>query len=684
MDSSQYADLFLTESREHVSAINQWLLQLERDGASGSAEPVSAIFRAVHTVKGMSATMGYVAVAELSHELETLLDRVRRGELGVNAELMDLLFRSADVLEAAIEGAVAGRGVSTEDVLRRLRAFAEARSTAATEAARDASSPNEWTAPAPTGSGTLVRVRLVHEAPLKGVRAFLVVQALRRLGDVLVVNPPVAQLQAEQFGHDFALRLSTTSSEAEIERVARGAGDVAAVRVGEEGAPIVPRTSGAAETKQSLGVPVPAPAGDVAGAARTKAAPEPQAPVPNAAPRAIDLATEANEAASVRQSRHVRIDLRRLDSLMNLIGELVITRGRLLQISTGMDDPALSDSVTQASRLIGDLRDEIMTSRMVPVWQVFDRFPRLVRDASRSLGKRIEFTIEGKEIELDRSMLDEIGDPIVHLLRNAIDHGIESPEERAAAGKPPAGKLRLSAARDRSAVVIRVSDDGRGIDRDRVLTKARSMGLVDANKTSLSDDELLRIIGRPGFSTAETVTDLSGRGVGIDAVYTRVRALGGAVDIRSQRGQGTTATLRLPLTLAIVRALLARASDEVYAIPLTHVSETVELHDAALRTLQGREVLVLRSDVLPVLRLRELVGLPPRDAVLAAGQPNEQVVIIDLPDRRIGLVVDELAGQQEIVVKQFDGVKEGLSFFGGATILGNGSPALIVDVSSFP
>jgi two-component system chemotaxis sensor kinase CheA len=210
------------------------------------------------------------------------------------------------------------------------------------------------------------------------------------------------------------------------------------------------------------------------------------------------------------------------------------------------------------------------------------------------------------------------------------------------------------------------------------------MGLVDPNKTSLSDDELLRIIGRPGFSTAETVTDLSGRGVGIDAVYTRVRALGGAVDIRSQRGQGTTATLRLPLTLAIVRALLARASDEVYAIPLTHVSETVELHDAALRTLQGREVLVLRSDVLPVLRLRELVGLPPRAAVLAAGQPNEQVVIIDLPDRRIGLVVDELAGQQEIVVKQFDGVKEGLSFFGGATILGNGSPALIVDVSSFP
>jgi two-component system chemotaxis sensor kinase CheA len=408
----------------------------------------------------------------------------------------------------------------------------------------------------------------------------------------------------------------------------------------------------------------------------------PAAASTDAAARALDSAVVNAGVADTRQSRHVRIDLRRLDSLMNLIGELVVTRGRLMQIATGVDDPALAESVTQASRLIGDLRDEIMTSRMVPVWQVFDRFPRLVRDASRALGKRIEFTIEGKDIELDRSMLDEIGDPIVHLLRNAIDHGIETPEERAAAGKAPAGKLRLSAARDRSAVVIRVSDDGRGIDRDRVLVKAKTMGLVESTKTELSDDELLRIIGRPGFSTAERVTDLSGRGVGIDAVYTRVRSLGGAVDIRSLSGQGTTATLRLPLTLAIVRALLARAASEVYAIPLTHVSETVELQQAALRTLQGREVLVLRSDVLPVLRLRALVDLAPRPEV--PGQSNEQVVVIDLPDRRVALVVDELAGQQEIVVKQFDGVKQAPSFFGGATILGDGSPALIVDVSSLP
>jgi two-component system, chemotaxis family, sensor kinase CheA len=369
-----------------------------------------------------------------------------------------------------------------------------------------------------------------------------------------------------------------------------------------------------------------------------------------------------------------------LDSLMNLIGELVITRGRLQQIAVGLADPALTESVTQASRLVADLRDEIMTSRMVPVWQVFDRFPRLVRDASRALGKRIEFTIEGKDIELDRSMLDEIGDPIVHLLRNAIDHGIETPEVRSAAGKSPAGRLLLSAARDRSAVVVRVSDDGKGVDRERVLAKAKASGLVDQSKTDLTDDELLKLIARPGFSTAERVSDLSGRGVGIDAVYTRVRALGGAVDIRSTSGQGTAVTVRLPLTLAIVRALLGKVQDEVYAIPLTHVSETVELDQGQLRTLKGREVLVLRNDVLPILRLRDLVGLPRRE--LARDRLPEQVVIIDLPDRRAGLVVDELTGQQEIVVKQYDSVKQGLSIFGGATILGDGSPALIIDVSS--
>jgi two-component system chemotaxis sensor kinase CheA len=719
VDSSQYAELFLTESREHVSAINHWLLELEQRGGRGDArsadEALGAIFRSMHTVKGMSATMGYAVVAELSHELETVLDRMRRHELAVTSELMDLLFRAADLLEQAIEGAVAGqedrdRAAGVLAALKRIAepdaaqgvpsagATASAAPSASTSAPNGASASSGgavdavpavparepeghvWTVAAPEGPGVLVRVRLTQDTPLRGVRAFLIVQAIRKVGEVETVFPSLDEIQRDEFDHDFALRLLTQAAAAEIERVARGAGDVAAIQVGEDR--VAPR---------GVAADAPTPAAEPLEAAASRP-PTPPAPVPAATavlPVSERLTTNGDEApsspgtAALRQQRHVRIDLRRLDALMNLIGELVITRGRLQQIAGASPDANLQETVTQASRLIGDLRDEIMTSRMVPVWQVFDRFPRLVRDASRALRKQVDFVIEGKEIELDRSMLDEIGDPIVHLLRNAVDHGLEAPDERLRAGKPPTGRLTLSAARDRSAVVIRVTDDGRGIDREKVLQRAREAGLVDTAKSELTDEELLRLVARPGFSTAERVTGISGRGVGVDAVYSRVRALGGAVDMRTVSGQGTTVTLRLPLTLAIVRALLARVRDEIYAVPLTHVSETVELLPDVRRTIRGREVLVLRDDVLPLIRLRGLVGLsevgPAREQAAA---PLEQVVVVEVADRRAGIVVDELAGQQEIVVKQYDAVREGLKIFGGATILSDGSPALIVDVSS--
>jgi two-component system chemotaxis sensor kinase CheA len=372
----------------------------------------------------------------------------------------------------------------------------------------------------------------------------------------------------------------------------------------------------------------------------------------------------------------VRIDLRRLDNLMNLMGELVIARGRLAELVAPMDDGAIGETMAQASRLIGELQDEIMLCRMVPVGQVFDRYPRLVRDSARALGKDVSFTMVGNEIELDRSMLVEIGDPLVHLLRNAVAHGIETPEERVAAGKPPRGSLTLSVARERSTVTIRVMDDGRGVDREKVLARARATGLVETTRTELSDDELVRLISRSGFTTAERVTDISGRGVGIDAVMNRVRSMGGAVEIRSKEGEGTAVTVRLPLTLAIVRALLARVRDEVYAVPMAHVNETVELVPQALRRVRGREVMTMRDDVLPLIRFDELVRLP------GAGDDARQVIVLEVGERRAGLVVDELTGQQDIVVKQFDPVRDAVSLFSGATILSDGAPALIVDVGS--
>lgn len=649
MNSARYAELFLTEGREHLSAMNHSLLALERGDRAAQVDAVATIFRAVHTIKSMSATMGYAAVAELSHELETLLDRIRRDEIAVTQPITDTLFKAADALERGIEASVAGRldAVDTAPIIQQLRRVAGAMPV---EAERPRATDRAWSVAAPPGDGRLIRVRLARDTALRGVRAFLIVQALRRIGDISVVAPPVAALQTEAFEHDFALRLVSTVGAAEVERIVRGCGDVAAIQIGDD-------------------AEAPSLSGEASATRRRAERAEPRTDIRRPTPGAgVPVDTK---------HRHVRIELQRLDTLMNLVGELVVARVRLGDLTKGLGNGALAETVAQTSKLIGDLRDEIMRSRMVPVWQVFDRFPRMVRDASRALGKQIELVVEGKEIELDRSMLDEMGDPIVHLLRNAVDHGIETPEERIAAGKPATGRLLLSASRDRSAVVIRVSDDGRGIDRARVLAKAKETGIVDAAKAELTDEELARIIARPGFSTAERVTEVSGRGVGVDAVYTRARALGGSVDVRSVPGHGTTVTLHLPLTLAILRAILARVDDEQYAIPITHVSETVELLPETVSKLRGGEVMMHRDAVLPIIRLRNVLGLPP-----ARLRELETAVIIRSADKRAALVVDDLVGQQDIVVKRVDQVRDGLRCFSGATILANGAPALILDVGS--
>ena len=647
MDTARYAELFLTESQDNLSAINHALLELER--TPNAREPVGALFRAVHTVKGMSATMGYVAVAELSHELETLLDLVRRGQRDVTAPLMDTLFSTADMLERAVELSVAGRGdeLDIAPTIAALRAGGPAATSSAegavgepTTTRRKKRSTKARSAGAPAATVTVV-VTMEPNTPMPGVRAYLAIERARTLGTVARTTPAQELLDRDEFDGTVTIDLASVAPDEEIERVVRSAGFVAEVRVARSGG----GASGAAQLPHNGAEP----------------------------PRS---AGRASELAPARQHRHIRIDLHRLDTMMNLIGELVITRGRLQQLASTINDPALTETVTQASRLVADLQDGIMTSRMVPVWQVFDRFPRVVRDAARALGKQVDFVVEGQEIELDRSLLDEIGDPVVHLLRNAIDHGLEMPDERVKAGKSPAGRLSLTAARDRSAVVIRVTDDGKGIDRDRVLARAVEMGLIESGKQELTDDEVVRLIARPGFSTARQVTDLSGRGVGIDAVHTRVRSVGGTVDIRSTKGHGTAITVRLPVTLAIVRALLARVGDETYAIPMTHVNETAQLELDTIRQVKGRDVLVVRNDVLPLMHLRDVVGLPRRDA------GGGQVVVLEVADRRAGMVVDELTGQQEIVIKPFDAVKEGLSMFSGATILGDGVPALILDVSS--
>lgn len=612
MDLSQYAELFLAESREHLSACNQLLLEWERNPAA--AKPVGGIFRAIHTVKGMAATMGYARVADLAHRMENLLDRLRSASQPASDEILQLLFRATDALEKAIDLSVAGREREAE--VATIGQELDRAAAADAPAARAAEPP-------PGGAGRLVQVTLRPEAPLKGGRALLVLRRAQSLGGVHGITPPPAAFEAEDFDGQFAFRLESGAAPVQIEEAIQAAGDVERVAVGED------------ESR---------------------------------APRLEGTALEAGKA------RHIRVDLRRLDALMDLIGELTTARGRLNELALERRDPAVDDVAIQVSRLSADLQAEIIQARMTPVWQVFDRFPRLVRDLARQLGKQVAFRVEGKEIELDRAILDELGDPLVHLLRNAVDHGIEPPAERRKRGKKPEGEIVLAAVRERTGVAISISDDGRGIDRAKILAEARRDGLVDPHVEQLSDDLLLRVLARPGFSTAEAVTNVSGRGVGIDVAVMRIRALGGTIDIRSEPGQGTTFVLRLPVTLAIVRALIAAVGPERYALPLSYVAETVEFSATPMTTVEGREAMVLRDRVVPVVHLRSLLGVtgdPP--------PPRRPVIVLEMGERRMGLVVDGMLGQQEIVVKGFEAPQGTLPVFSGATIMGDGVPALILD-----
>lgn len=619
MDLSKYAALFLAESREHLTACDRLLLEWEREPAS--TRQVGGLFRAIHTVKGMAATMGYTGVADLAHRLENLLDALRRRAAAPSAQEFQLLFRSLDALTAGVEAAVSGSSAPADESLAgQLDAAASAAGESVMTAEHPALSARSSGAFAvPREDARPVQVTLRRDAVMRGARAALVLQRAEALGPVSAVRPAPSLFDSQDFDGRFAFRLATGASEAEIEATLRAAGEVESVRFEADDA----------------------------------------------------------EAQAAAQSRQIRVDLGRLDALMKQVGELVVAKNRLGALAAQSSDPDLAEVSDRIARLASEMQTEVIAARMTPVGEVLERFPRVVRDLARDLGKRIRFDVEGGEIELDRSILDEIGPPLLHLIRNAADHGIESPEERIRAGKPEEGRILLSASRDRNTVALRLSDDGRGIDREKILAKARREGFVDAGAEALGDDVLLRVLARPGFSTAESVSGVSGRGVGVDVAVTKVRALGGTIEVRTEVGKGTTFTIRVPLTLAIVRALLASAAGERYAVPLAYVAETVEFDPRSVTAVRDREALLVRDQVIPTVHLRDLVRQRPRPAL-----PKAPTVILEIGERRAALVVDALVGQQDIVVEPFDAPREMPSFVGGATILADGSPALILDAAA--
>jgi two-component system chemotaxis sensor kinase CheA len=495
---------------------------------------------------------------------------------------------------------------------------------------------------------------------LKSVRAYMAMKALDELGDVIKTDPLVEDLEKDNFGLEFSVVLVTENT---AEKICETILSIAEI----ETAVAIPCTSSEAEVHRPRAVETTVASGTEPAVEQTR-----------------DVAKETKvdpTAAKAKGRALLRVDAEKLDSLLNLVGELVINKTRLQQIGLSNQLQELSEAIEQMDRVTTDLQGVVMKLRMVPVGQVFNRFPRMVRDLSHNLGKEINLIIQGEETELDRTVIDEIGDPLVHLLRNSIDHGVEKPADRTAAGKNPVGEIRLIARHEGNHVLLMVSDDGKGLKAEAIKQKALEKGLVTKAELDVMDpSDIMRLIFMSGFSTAETVTDVSGRGVGMDVVRTKIEALGGSLELDSTPGQGTRVRIRLPLTLAIIQALLIQVQDETYAIPLGSIDSTINIVPEDIRTIQQQEVILLRGQIIPLVRLAKRLGIA--QATDIETEQELYVVIVQSGDNKIGLLVDSLVGQQEIVIKSLGTILTGIKQIAGATILGDGQVVLILDVNA--
>ncbi|MHB8780816.1 MAG: chemotaxis protein CheA [Candidatus Geothermincolia bacterium] len=658
MDVSQYRELFVSEAQEQLEALNKALLEFERE--PGDTEKLSEIFRPAHTIKGMAATMGFERMAELAHEAENVLDGLRTSALEPTPEVIDALFRSMDALAEMVKSVEATgeqgadpagllaqlRDLGTEGVQEKhvFRSYREEEPEPEEEEPPAAAFERTEMVAAPAakpGTRTYeIEVRLASRSMLKSVRVFMVMKKLQETAEIIGSDPSAEDLEDEKFGDVFAITAISQKPPEELRRGLLSISEIEGVEVREAGAASPPFQA----------EPVPGE--------------QPQSPPE----------TERYQAAFPAKAQSVRVNIGRLDRLMNLVGELVINRTRLQELADGGDPRDTKEALGHMARLVGELQDEVMKTRMVPVEQIFNRFPRMVRDLARSKAKEVELVIEGREIELDRTILDEIGEPLMHLLRNAVDHGVERPEARLLASKTARAQIVLRARRDRDQVSIEVSDDGPGVDAEHILTLGVARGLLAPEEAH--PDALLYLLTRPGFSSREEVSGTSGRGVGLDVVRTKVESLGGSLALWTEQGVGTTFAMKLPLTLAIIQALLISTGGETYAMPLAAVRETVTIDPYNIRSVRGREVIVLREETIPLIHLEALLGLAGE-----AGSDAFPAVICDVGQRTIALGCQALLGRQEIVIRPLDQFLRGIRGFSGATILGDGSVALILDVA---
>lgn len=675
MEMSQYLEVFIEESREHIQSCNENLLKLEND--PDNLELVNEVFRSAHTLKGMSATMGFEDMANLTHQMENVLDGVRNGKYKFSSELLDIIFMAIDHLESMVNSIAAG-GEGKEDVsdaINKLKMIESGKIV----------NQKDTPQPAEIDQANISKTNLnydqfeitvleqaneqgykVYEVSifirpdclLKAARVYMVFDVLEKIGDIIKSVPSVEQLEEEQFDNEFVVTIVTHDSMEDIEKKVMKVSEIEKVTVVPLKISDLKKMNNEDNSDEQKNV-----SQNVEGQKKKEAS----------------SAKKTTDKKITLSNKTIRVNIERLDALMNLFEELVIDRGRLDQIAKELNHQELSETVEKMSRVTNDLQSVVLTMRMVPVEAVFNRFPKMVRSLSRELGKKIHLQIIGQETELDRTVIDEIGDPLVHLLRNSVDHGIEMPEERLRKGKPEEGTIQLKAYHSGNHVFIEITDDGAGINREKVARKAVEKGIItEEQMNQLTDKEIFNLILTSGFSTADKISDISGRGVGLDVVKNTIESLGGTISVHSEENVGTTFLIQLPLTLSIISVMLVEVQKEKYAIPLTSIIETAIFKKSEIYYAHEQPVIDFRGKVVPILSLQEIFQVPK----VIEGNDYISTVIIRKGDKLAGLVVDSFIGQEEIVLKSLGNYLTNVFAISGATILGDGQVALIIDCNA--
>lgn len=699
MDVSQYLEIFIDESSEHLQSLSDCIMTLEKE--PDNKDTINEVFRAAHSLKGMAGTMGFKRMQHLTHDMENVFQEVRSDKISVDSAMIDLLFKCLDALDQYLENVKSSSDEGTEDnemIIKELNDFiakangadvaapvAEALAAPVEKVAESTnevkleltdSDKDEVAAAKEEGKHVYaITVYVNQDCLLKAARAFLVFRAVEGLGQVFANHPSSQDIEDEKFELDFSFCVASNES---LDTIIAAAKDVSEIDdvVGEE----ITEAEEEEEEEEKPAAPVQA-----AVPVATSAAPSAPAPVAASTPApAAAPAQNQKKQTPVKSAtnRTIRVDIEKLDNLMNQVSELLIAKNSLVSVSSSENgiggNQVFRENVESLERITTNLHESVMKVRMVPIESVVNKFPRMIRDLARTLNKKMELYMTGEDTELDRTVVDQIGDPLQHLLRNSADHGLESAEVRKERGKPETGTIFLNAYQEGNNVIIQVGDDGNGIDVEAVKAKAVERGVITQEQADvMSQKEAVNLLFMPSFSMAKQITDISGRGVGLDVVKSNIEALGGDVEVKTKLGEGSTFTVRLPLTLAIIQALLVKVREELYAIALGSITSIEDIPVKDIKYVEAKEVIHLRDTVIPLVRLDRVLDVEPQD------EPESlTVVIVKKGDQQAGLVVDDLIGQQEIVIKSLGKYMTGNKLISGATILGDGEVALIIDANT--